>query len=79
MNQIAHKIPARERVIVALDVPDLKSLGAYLDRLDGQPAFYKIGLELFMAGEYFPLLYTRAAVEQATQTRIHLVPGASTR
>ena len=49
MNQIAHKIPARERVIVALDVPDLKSLGAYLDRLDGQPAFYKIGLELFVA------------------------------
>ena len=49
MNQIAHKIPARERVIVALDVPDLKSLGAYLDRLDGQPAFYKVGLELFVA------------------------------
>jgi orotidine-5'-phosphate decarboxylase len=40
---------ARERVIVALDVPDRASLVAFLDRLEGQPAFYKIGLELFLA------------------------------
>lgn len=43
------QIPARERVIVALDVPDLKSAGTFLDRLEGQPAFYKVGLELFVA------------------------------
>jgi orotidine-5'-phosphate decarboxylase len=43
------QIPARERVIVALDVPDLKSAGEFLDRLEGQPAFYKVGLELFVA------------------------------
>ena len=49
MSHAAHKIPARERVIVALDVPDLKALGQTLDRLEGQPAFYKIGLELFVA------------------------------
>ena len=49
MSHAAHKIPARERVIVALDVPDLKTLGQTLDRLEGQPAFYKIGLELFVA------------------------------
>jgi orotidine-5'-phosphate decarboxylase len=42
-------IPARERVIVALDVPDLTSLQQYLDRLEGVPAFYKVGLELFVA------------------------------
>jgi orotidine-5'-phosphate decarboxylase len=42
-------IAARERVIVALDVPDRAALAALLDRLDGRPAFYKIGLELFIA------------------------------
>jgi len=42
-------IAARERVIVALDVPDLAELDRLLDRLEGQPAFYKIGLELFIA------------------------------
>ena len=44
-----HLIPARERVIVALDVPDRARLEALLDRLAGRPAFYKIGLELFIA------------------------------
>jgi len=43
------KVPARERVIVALDVPDLGTMQAYLDRLGGAPRFYKIGLELFIA------------------------------
>jgi orotidine-5'-phosphate decarboxylase len=40
---------ARERVIIALDVPDLAGLNTFLDRLEGQPAFYKVGLELFLA------------------------------
>jgi orotidine-5'-phosphate decarboxylase len=42
-------LPARERIIVALDVPDLAALTTLLDRLDGRPAFYKVGLELFIA------------------------------
>jgi orotidine-5'-phosphate decarboxylase len=42
-------IPAAERVMVALDVPDLAGLAAFLDRLEGQPRFYKVGLELFVA------------------------------
>jgi orotidine-5'-phosphate decarboxylase len=42
-------IPTAERVIVALDVPDLAGLAAFLDRLEGQPRFYKVGLELFVA------------------------------
>jgi orotidine-5'-phosphate decarboxylase len=42
-------IPAAERVIVALDVPDMAGLTAFLDHLDGQPRFYKVGLELFVA------------------------------
>jgi orotidine-5'-phosphate decarboxylase len=39
----------RERVIIALDVPDLAGLNGFLDKLEGQPAFYKVGLELFLA------------------------------
>jgi orotidine-5'-phosphate decarboxylase len=46
--KLAHDIPPRERVIVALDVPDLAGLTKLLDRLDGRPAFYKVGLELFV-------------------------------
>jgi orotidine-5'-phosphate decarboxylase len=42
-------IAAAERVIVALDVPDMAGLTALLDRLEGQPRFYKVGLELFVA------------------------------
>jgi orotidine-5'-phosphate decarboxylase len=45
----AHTIPARDRVIVALDVPDRAKLAELLDRLDGRPSFFKIGLELFIA------------------------------
>lgn len=42
-------VSAKERVIVALDVPDMAGLSAFLDRLDDQPRFYKVGLELFVA------------------------------
>ena len=44
----AGTIPARERVIVALDVPD-RAAWDFLDRLEGRPLFYKVGLELFVA------------------------------
>jgi len=30
----------------------------------------------WVAGKYFPLLYTRAAIEQATERRISLLPGS---
>jgi penicillin amidase len=45
---------------------------------DPDSPHYRDLAQMWLNGEYFPLLYTRAAVEQATQTRIHLVPGAST-
>ena len=53
MNQ---PIPSRERLIFALDVPDASAARQLVERLDDAVQFYKIGLELFMAGEYFPLL-----------------------
>jgi orotidine-5'-phosphate decarboxylase len=49
MTKPAHEIPARDRIIVACDVPDLKGLEQLLDRLEGRPSFYKVGLELFVA------------------------------
>jgi orotidine-5'-phosphate decarboxylase len=50
------QIPSRERLIVALDVPDIASARALVERLGDGVAFYKIGLELFMAGGFFELL-----------------------
>ena len=41
-------IPARERVIVALDVPDLTGRRRW-SMAGGRPAFYKVGLELYVA------------------------------
>jgi orotidine-5'-phosphate decarboxylase len=49
-------IPLRERLIFALDVPDAGSARRLVDSLGSAVRFYKLGLELFMAGEYFELL-----------------------
>lgn len=49
-------IPVRERLIFAMDVPDANSARRLADRLGDAVQFYKLGLELFMAGEYFELL-----------------------
>ena len=54
MTRIA--IPARERLIFAMDVPDADAARRLADRLGDSVQFYKIGLELFMAGGYFELL-----------------------
>ena len=48
-------LPA-ERLIVALDVADAESAKALVRQLGDTVRFYKIGLELFMAGNYFELL-----------------------
>lgn len=42
-------IPLRERIIVALDVPDLASAASLVERLDNQIGFFKVGLQLFLA------------------------------
>jgi len=49
-------IPARERLIFAMDVPDADAARRLADRLDDSVRFYKLGLELFMSGGYFELL-----------------------
>jgi len=49
-------IPNQERLIVALDVPTASEAKAMVETLDKEVVFYKIGLELFMSGDYFELL-----------------------
>ena len=46
----------RERLIFAMDVPDTSAALAMADRLGDSVCFYKLGLELFMAGDYFQLV-----------------------
>lgn len=50
------KPPARERLIVALDVPDIAGARALVQRLGDAVVFYKIGLELFMADGFHEFL-----------------------
>jgi orotidine-5'-phosphate decarboxylase len=49
-------IPVRERMIFAMDVPDADSARRLAGTLGDSVLFYKLGLELFMAGNYFELL-----------------------
>lgn len=50
------QIPTAERLIVALDVPQANDARVLVEQLGDAVQFYKIGLELFMAGGYFELL-----------------------
>jgi orotidine-5'-phosphate decarboxylase len=50
------QIDPADRLIVALDVPGADQARAVVDQLGEAVRFYKIGLELFMTGNYFELL-----------------------
>lgn len=50
------KIPRRERLILALDVATPAEAKALVKRLGDSVQFYKLGLQLFMAGGYFELV-----------------------
>ncbi len=52
----AKDIPANERLIFALDVPSADKARQLVDTLGDSVSFYKLGLELFMAGGYFELI-----------------------
>lgn len=49
-------IPARERLIFALDVATADEARSWIARLGDSVAFYKIGMELLTSGEYFEVL-----------------------
>ena len=46
-------VPRNERLIVALDVADPAEARALVEQLGDSVQFYKVGMELFMAGGYF--------------------------
>jgi orotidine-5'-phosphate decarboxylase len=48
-------IPARERLIFALDVSDLPRARELIAVLGDSVVFYKLGLEFFLSGNYFEL------------------------
>jgi len=74
MSNPPAQIPARERVIVALDVPDRNALAALLDRLDGRPVFYKVGLELFVAEGERAIELVRARGRVFLDLKLHDIP-----
>lgn len=52
----AKAIPANERLIFAMDVPECDHARTLADELGDSVTFYKLGLELMMSGGYFELL-----------------------
>ncbi len=46
-------IPVNERLIMALDVPSIDEAKALVEELGDSVVFYKVGMELFMCGDYF--------------------------
>jgi len=49
-------IDPKDRLILALDVPSNEEALALVNKLGDSVNFYKIGLQLFMAGRYFELI-----------------------
>lgn len=71
------RIPPRDRLIFALDVPDRAQAIAWMDRLGDAVAFYKIGLELLAGGEYFDVLRELASRRKKifVDLKLHDVPA----
>ncbi|NOQ34772.1 MAG: orotidine-5'-phosphate decarboxylase, partial [Methylococcaceae bacterium] len=54
MSFISNKaIPSRERLIMAIDVPSIPEAKALVEELGDSIIFYKVGMEIFMSGDYF--------------------------
>jgi orotidine-5'-phosphate decarboxylase len=54
-SPIKHDIPARERLIFAMDVADAGQARKLIGQLGDAVLFYKLGLEFFLSGSYFEL------------------------
>ncbi len=55
MNERRQSIPARERLIFALDVAEIEHARDLIHALGDSVDFYKLGLEFFLSGNYFQL------------------------
>ena len=49
----SNPIPANERLIMALDLPSIEQAQKLVEELGDSVVFYKVGMELFMCGDYF--------------------------
>ncbi|HZD54340.1 MAG TPA: orotidine-5'-phosphate decarboxylase [Woeseiaceae bacterium] len=56
LQMAASVIPAQDRLIFAMDVPDCGRARRLAEELGDAVTFYKLGLELMMSGGYFELL-----------------------
>lgn len=56
MVQTESTIDPRDRLIFALDVPDGRRARTLIEALGDEVTFYKLGLELFLSGDYFDLV-----------------------
>ena len=56
MTTFNTQIPTRERLIFALDVPNLEEAQVLISNLGDSVEFYKLGLEVFLSGHYFELM-----------------------
>ncbi|MEG3641215.1 orotidine-5'-phosphate decarboxylase [Magnetococcus sp. PR-3] len=52
----AKNIDPRDRLMFAMDVPDADTAKALADKLGDSVTVYKLGLELFLSGNYFELV-----------------------
>ncbi|RPI60714.1 MAG: orotidine-5'-phosphate decarboxylase, partial [Lysobacterales bacterium] len=70
----------RERLIFALDVPDLEAAKDLVARLGDSVLFYKIGLELAMSRHYFELLDWLVAHDKKvfTDLKLYDIPATVT-
>jgi orotidine-5'-phosphate decarboxylase len=73
-------IANRDRLIFALDVPDLKGAQALVTRLADSVVFYKIGLELATSRHYFELLDWLLARDKKvfTDLKLYDIPATVT-
>jgi orotidine-5'-phosphate decarboxylase len=74
------RIANRERLIFALDVPDLEGAQALVTRLADSVVFYKIGLELATSRHYFELLDWLIARDKKvfTDLKLYDIPATVT-
>ena len=74
------RIANRERLIFALDVPDLAGARKLVERLGDSVVFYKIGLELATSRHYFELLDWLLARDKKVfaDLKLHDIPATVT-
>jgi len=49
-------IPTNERLIMALDFSSINEAKAMVEELEDSVVFYKVGMEIFMSGDYFAFI-----------------------